>query len=125
MARYLDNDRAADRRPGPDPDRSATTVSRDVEAQLRGAFGDLVCRTTIPGSAKVGEAHARFLSVLDYAPRSAGAKAYEALVAEIVGHGDKSKTGLGSLPAGLLRPTTQPARDGRRGRGTRRARRAG
>ena len=48
-------------------------ITRDVEAQLRGTFGELVFRTTIPSTTKIGEAHARFLSVLDYAPRSSGA----------------------------------------------------
>jgi chromosome partitioning protein len=58
-------------------------VSRDVEAQVRGAFGGLVAKTTIPTSAKVEEAHGRFVSVLDYAPTSAGARAYAALIEEI------------------------------------------
>ena len=60
-------------------------ITRDVEAQLRGTFGELVFRTTIPSTTKIGEAHARFLSVLDYAPRSSGAQAYKALVSEIIG----------------------------------------
>lgn len=68
-------------------------LTRDVEAQLRGTFGGLVFRTTIPSSTKVGEAHARFLSVLDYAPRSTGARAYEALVAEIIAHGQADGIG--------------------------------
>src|SRR5262249_32794216 len=50
-------------------------VSRDVEGQLRGAFGDLVFKTTIPTSVKVEEAHGRFLPVIDFAPRSPGARA--------------------------------------------------
>ena len=36
---------------------------------------------------KIEEAHGRFLSVLDYAPGSPGAKAYTALVSEILDHG--------------------------------------
>ena len=73
-------------------------ITRDVEAQLRGTFGELVFRTTIPSTTKIGEAHARFLSVLDYAPRSSGAKAYKALVSEIIGHGQV--IGIGGCAAG-------------------------
>jgi chromosome partitioning protein len=83
-------------------------VSRDVEARLRDAFGDLVCRATIPTSVKVEEAHGRFLSVLDYAPRSKGARAYEALVAEIIDHG-RAKIGAGAAAVGAV------AADGTRG----------
>jgi len=76
-------------------------VSRDVEAQLRATFGDLVCRATVPTSVKVEEAHGRFLSVLDYAPRSTGARAYDALVAEIIEHG-RAEIGAGGAPGGAV-----------------------
>jgi chromosome partitioning protein len=76
-------------------------VSRDVEAQLRAAFGELVYRTVVPSSVKVEEAHGRFLSVLDYAPRSTGAKAYEALVAEIIAHG-RTEIGAGTAAGGTV-----------------------
>lgn len=62
-------------------------VSRDVEGQLRTMFGELVKRSAIPTNAKVEESHSRFQSVLDYAPRSAGAKAYAELVMEIIADG--------------------------------------
>jgi len=75
-------------------------LTRDVAAQLRAAFGPLVYRTTIPSSTKIGEAHARFLSVLDYAPRSAGAQAYEALVTEILAHGGDQAADRSGPPAG-------------------------
>lgn len=67
-------------------------VSRDVEAQLRGLFGALVYRATIPTNAKVEEAHSRYQSVLDYAPRSAGARAYAQLVEEIIADGQRTRT---------------------------------
>jgi chromosome partitioning protein len=91
-------------------------LSRDTEGQLRGAFGDLVFETTIPASTKIGEAHARYLSVLDYAPRSPGAKAYEALTREITNHGKDERTGGGVDGA----PEVDRAA-GRAGRGTKRA----
>lgn len=62
-------------------------LSRDLEAQVRGAFGATVLATRIPSAVAVGEAHARFSSVLDYAPGSPAAKAFVKLTAEITGHG--------------------------------------
>jgi chromosome partitioning protein len=73
-----------------------SNLTRDVEAQLRASFGNLVCKTTIPASVKVGEASAHYMSVLDYAPRSPGAKAYEALTREIMSHGE-TRTGTGRI----------------------------
>lgn len=69
-------------------------LSRDTEAQLRGAFSGLVMKTTVPASVGIGEAHARYQSVLDYAPRSAGARAFEALTTEII-HGADGRAGDG------------------------------
>lgn len=74
-------------------------LSRDVEAQLRATFGALVFKATIPASTKIGEAHARYLAVQDYAPRSPGAKAYEALTLEILNHGEANGTGSDLDPA--------------------------
>ena len=84
-------------------------VSRDVEGQLRAAFGDVVFKATVPTSVKVEEAHGRFQSVLDYSPRSPGARAYQALATEILADGDrgtKERTRPG--PRGAVPP------DGRR-----------
>jgi chromosome partitioning protein len=76
-------------------------VSRDVEQHLRATFGELVHRATIPSNAKVEEAHGRFQSVLDYAPRSPGAKAYLELVEEIVAHGrTRAQDGAGNAAGG-------------------------
>lgn len=97
-------------------------ITRDVEAQLRGTFGELVFRTTIPSTTKIGEAHARFLSVLDYAPRSSGAKAYKALVSEIIGHGQV--IGIGECAAGTAE-ADHAGDPGNAGRGPRRRARAG
>lgn len=68
----------------------SNNVSRDVEAQLREAFGEIL--GTIPLNVAVEEAHSRFQSVLDYAPRSNGAKSYAALVGRIV-DGQRAKDG--------------------------------
>ena len=68
-------------------------LCKDVEGQVRAAFGSLVFRTSIPSNTKVGEAHARCLSVLDYAPKSPGAVAYAALVREVMGDGEEQRAG--------------------------------
>lgn len=70
-------------------------VARDVEAQLRAEFGPLVFASTIPTNAKVEEAHSRMLPVAAYAPRSAGAIAYEALVEELLNDGDRTQVRAG------------------------------
>jgi len=59
-------------------------VSREVEAQLRGEFGDLVCRTTIPHSVKVEESHGRFRPVVTWSPKSAVSLAFEELGKEVL-----------------------------------------
>jgi chromosome partitioning protein len=63
-------------------------LSKDIESELRATFGAMVFGTTIPQSIKVGEAHARYLSVIEYAPHSPGAKAYRELTREVIAHGE-------------------------------------
>lgn len=94
-------------------------ISKDVESQVRASFGNLVMETTIPATTKIGEAHARFMSVLDYAPRSPGAKAYEALTREIIRHGEQEHgTGNGSVNfAEANRSTGRSARQSKRAAG--------
>ena len=70
-------------------------ISRDVETQVRATFGKLTCEASIPANTKIGEAHARFQLILDYAPRSPGAKAYMALTREIISHGEIHRVGGG------------------------------
>ena len=61
-----------------------TNVSRDVEAQLRTYFGDLVFETVIPKNVSLEEAHSNHTHIFKYAPNSKGAQAYKALVKEVV-----------------------------------------
>jgi chromosome partitioning protein len=70
---------------------TATAIARDVEAQLRGTFGELVHLATIPANVRVEEAHSRYQAVVDYSPRSAGAKAYAQLTEEIIANGHRTK----------------------------------
>ena len=63
---------------------SRNNVARDVEAELRSRFGAAGLRRDDPAvSAKIEEAHTRGQTVMEYAPRSAGALAYAQLVEEI------------------------------------------
>jgi chromosome partitioning protein len=101
VVRYLDNRRL--RIAGLVLTRAQNNnVSRDVEAQLRELFGELVHPTTIPHSVKIEEAHGRFVPVLDYAPRSAGAKAYMKLVEEIIANEQRTQDGAGAAPHGAV-----------------------
>jgi len=61
-----------------------TNVSRDVEQQLRGHFGDLVFQTKVPKNVSLEEAHSHHTHVFDYAPNSSGAAAYQKLVQEVI-----------------------------------------
>jgi chromosome partitioning protein len=61
-----------------------TNVSRDVEQQLRQHFEKLVFDTTIPKNISLEEAHSNHTHVFEYAPNSAGARAYKALVKEVL-----------------------------------------
>ena len=61
-----------------------TNVSRDVEKQLRDYFGDLVFESVIPKNVSLEEAHSNHTHIHKYAPNSAGAVAYKALVTEVV-----------------------------------------
>lgn len=75
-------------------------VCRDVEAELRSRFGPLVFGATIPLSAKIEEAHTRGQTVLEYAPTSAGAVAYDRLVTEVLDDGRAEDGGRGDAVGG-------------------------
>lgn len=68
-------------------------ATKDVEAQLREAFGGLVRRAVVPHSVRVEEAHARHRTVLEFAPRSTPALAYDRLVTEVLEDGDDQRAG--------------------------------
>ena len=61
-----------------------TNVSRDVEKQLREYFGERVFEAVIPKNVSLEEAHSNHTHVFEYAPNSKGARAYKALVKEVV-----------------------------------------
>jgi len=62
-------------------------LAREVEAEVRSKLRERVFRTIIPRDTAVAEAPSHCLSVIDYAPRSPGARGYAQLALEIVDAG--------------------------------------
>ena len=58
-------------------------LTTEVEREVRDFFGEIVFDTVIPRDVSVSEAPSHALSVLDYAPRSLGARAYTELCMEV------------------------------------------
>ncbi|MHC4645447.1 MAG: ParA family protein [Planctomycetota bacterium] len=63
-----------------------TTLSRQVQRQMRDYFGDLVFNTVISRTIRLAEAPSAGESILTYAPQNKGAIEYKALAEEIL-HG--------------------------------------
>lgn len=82
-------------------------VHRDVERGLRESYGDRVFRATIPLSTVVEQAHTRARTVMQFAPRSPAAVAYDGLVEEVIGHVRRAEDG-GRVDA-IRRPGASPA----------------
>jgi chromosome partitioning protein len=59
-------------------------LAREVEAEVRDFFGEIVYDTAIPRDAAVSEAPSHGKSVLDYAPRARGTRAYVELCMEVL-----------------------------------------
>jgi chromosome partitioning protein len=93
-------------------------ATKDIAEQLRAAYGSLVYRATIPHSVRVEEAHARNLTVAEFAPTSSPALAYDSLVSEILGDGNEQSAGsdptIGTDPADTGDETARPGRRGKR-----------
>jgi len=64
-----------------------TRLAHDVEAELRGHFGEMVFETLIPRSVRVAESPSYGLPVTEHAPGSRGAIAYTALSKELASRG--------------------------------------
>ncbi len=59
-------------------------LTQEVDAEVRDFFGEIVFRTVIPRDVAVSEAPSHGKSVLDYAPRSRGTRAYVELCMEVL-----------------------------------------
>ena len=79
--------------PNPDLEREGIVVTmydqrnnlcREVARQVVSLFGDEVFRTLIPRNVRLGEAPSYGRSIVEYAPRSAGARTYLMLAAELL-----------------------------------------
>jgi chromosome partitioning protein len=74
---------------------SRNNVHRDVEAGLRERFGELVFKAVVPLSVQVEAAHTRGQTVMEFAPKSPAALAYDQLVTEVIEHGRRTEVGGG------------------------------
>jgi chromosome partitioning protein len=61
-------------------------LTHEVEREVRDFFGEIVFRTVIPRDAAISEAPSHGKPIIDYAPRSRGARAYMELCMEILDH---------------------------------------
>ena len=59
-------------------------LTREVDAEVRDFFGEVVFETVIPRDVAVCEAPSHAQSVIDYAPRSRGSRAYVELCLEVL-----------------------------------------
>ncbi len=59
-------------------------LTHEVDREVRDFFGEIVFETVIPRDVAVAEAPSHGLSVIDYAPRSRGARSYIELCMEIL-----------------------------------------
>lgn len=59
-------------------------LTHEVETEVREFFGEIVYRTVVPRDVAVSEAPSHGQSVIDYAPRARGARAYVELCMEVM-----------------------------------------
>jgi chromosome partitioning protein len=59
-------------------------LTKEVDAEVRDFFGEIVFHTVIPRDVAVSEAPSHGRSVIDYAPRARGTRAYVELCMEVL-----------------------------------------
>ena len=59
-------------------------LTHEIEGQVREFFGEIVFNTVIPRDVAISEATSHGVPIIDYAPRSRGARAYSELCMEIL-----------------------------------------
>ena len=62
----------------------ALELANEVADEVREYFAETVFESIIPRDVAISEAPSHGLSVLDYAPRARGARAYTELVMEVI-----------------------------------------
>ncbi len=78
-------------------------LCREVENQARSLFGDNVFKSVIPRNVRLGEAPSHGKPIVQYDPRSAGAKAYFALADELIARRNPPHAAAGKPRAGALK----------------------
>jgi len=63
---------------------SSLELTREVDEEVRDFFGEIVFETVIPRDVAVAEAPSHGVSVMDYAPRARGSRAYIELCMEVL-----------------------------------------
>lgn len=66
-----------------------TNLAQQVAKDLKGFFGDQLCRTTIPRNVRLAEAPSFGQAAIDYDPQSRGAEAYIKLAKELITRAEK------------------------------------
>jgi chromosome partitioning protein len=73
--------------------RPRSLHSAEVEESVREFFGGVIFKTVVRTSVRFPEAAAGFRSILEYAPRHAGAQAYRDLAGEVISRTDRGGSG--------------------------------
>jgi len=68
-------------------------LTHEVDAEVRDFFGEIVFETVVPRDVPVSEAPSHGQSVLQYAPRSRGARSYVELCMEVLNHDEGTTLG--------------------------------
>lgn len=63
---------------------SRTNLSNQVVKEVKDYFGDKVYKTVIPRNVRLSEAPSYGMPIIDYDPRSKGARCYEKFVKEFL-----------------------------------------
>lgn len=67
-----------------------TNLGQEVNAEVKKYFGSQVYQTVIPRNVRLSEAPSHGLAIIDYDPKSTGAKVYQQLAKEVLAaHGEK------------------------------------
>jgi cellulose biosynthesis protein BcsQ len=77
---------------------SNSRAAKELLSQLRAEYGGLVYKAVIPNGASVEESHLVYRSVVEAYPSSEVAKAYAALVTEVLTHGKPKRVGRSDRP---------------------------
>ncbi len=78
-------------------------LANEVAGEVREYFAETVFESIIPRDVAISEAPSHGRSVMDYAPRARGARAYTELVMEVIDR-ERERTSSRTRPGGIARP---------------------